>query len=414
MDDKQKKLKIDENAAKQSSQNTDTQALSDASMAETPENGKKNLLFFVIFIALWGVLIAWNLFTPVQTFSEAENRVLASFPRFSVETLLDGEYMNAVDTFLNDQFAGRPYWVSGQSLVEYGLGKREMNDTFIGKNALLADLPAEEEEITKQNIQGVNAFAAQYQVPSYALLVPSSTSVQQSKLPPFAEEWDEIEYVKQVNQSFAEGVTPVDVTDVLQQHSEEYIYYRTDHHWTSYGAYLAYTQLAQQLGLPVKTQQDFAPETVSTHFKGTYHSKTGFPLVQADTIEVYQAGEVQSFSVFNGSEEKEYDSIYFPEYLEQKGQYTYFLGQAQPVSTIYTKADTGKKLLLFKDSYAHSFVPMLLAEYSEIKIIDLRHINNATLQEVLQSQTYDEALFLYSADVFAHQKITSKLAVAQG
>ncbi|MDL2323590.1 hypothetical protein LJC61_00365 [Ruminococcaceae bacterium OttesenSCG-928-A16] len=368
----------------------------------------KNKFFFIIFVVVWGAIIVWNFVTPNQSFSEAENRTLASFPHFTVETLLDGDYMDGVDTYLNDHFAGRPYWVSGQSLMEYGLGKREINNVFIGNNALLGSTGQPDADIAAANIAGVNAFAAQYKIPTYTLLIPSSTAVQPQNLPTFAEDWDEEGFIKTSNVAFGQGVTPVDAWTPLAAHSDEYIYYRTDHHWTTYGASLAYAQLAGAMGLPNRAQE-FTTQTVSTTFEGTYQSKTGFPLVQKDTIELYQAGQATTFSVFNGAEEVEYDSIFFPEFLQKKDQYSYFLGQVQPYVTVYTGAGTGKKLLLFKDSYAHCLTPMLLADYDEIRLVDLRYLNGANIGSLVQAEQYDEALFLYSADVFAHQKVSGKL-----
>ncbi|MFV0414055.1 MAG: DHHW family protein [Oscillospiraceae bacterium] len=371
---------------------------------------RKNKVFFFVFAAFWVALILWNFLTPVKTFSEQENRTLASWPDFSVPDLLDGDYMDGVNTFFNDQFAGKDMWISMQSLMEYGLGKRENNGVYIGKGALLGALPKADKEITEANIAGVNAFAAQYGIPTYIMLVPGSASVQPENLPAFADPWDEEGYIEGVNGRFAAGVTAVPVFNTLRSHSGEYIYYRTDHHWTTYGAWLAYGQLAAQMGLPALQQQDFEITTLSTNFLGTYNSKTGFPLVEKDTIELYQNGTATSYEVFNGLATQEYSSIYFEEFLSQKDKYSYFLGQVQPYVTIHTAATTGKKLILFKDSYAHCLTPMLLNSYSEIRLVDLRYLSLANVGEFLGAENYDEALFLYSADVFAHQETAAKLA----
>lgn len=368
----------------------------------------KNKFFFVVFVSVWGGIILWNILAPHQTFSEAENRPLATFPTFSVPSLLDGDYMDDVSTYLNDHFAGRPYWVSGQSLMEYGIGKREINSVFIGGNALLGDTGQPEQETAAGNIAGVNRFAARYQIPTYTLLVPSSTAVQPQKLPGFAAGWDEKTFIEQCNSAFAADVSPVAVWQPLAAHSGEYIYYRTDHHWTTYGASLAYEPLAAAMGLPNRAA-NFTRQTVSEDFLGTYHSKTGFPLVEKDTIEQYQAGQVTGYTVFDGEQEVKYDSIFFSEFLSKKDKYSYFLGQVQPYVTVQTNAGTGKKLIIFKDSYAHCLLPMLLADYDTIRLVDLRYLNGANIGDLVDAGSYDEALFLYSADVFAHQNVTGKL-----
>ncbi len=374
---------------------------------------KKNLSFLLIFVALWAGLIFWNLITPEQEFSQSENRYLATFPKFSMETLLDGEYMNAVDTWLNDQFAGRPFWVSSQSMIDYSVGKRELNDVYIGKGALLGDMALPDDSRTQENIDGITVFAQKYGLPCTVALVPSAATVQPQNMPTFAVGWDEIAYIEQVYGALPPGITGADLYKILLEHHEEYIYYRSDHHWTSYGAYLAYTKLASALGLTPASMIDCRASLVSDHFYGTYHSKTGFPLIKADSMYVFQHGSAVGYSVFNGKSWTDYNSIYFDSFLQVKDQYSYFLGQVQPYAVIQTASQTGRKLVVFKDSYAHSLLPLLLDDYSEICIVDLRYTNQTMqeLDDILHFAGYDAALFLYSTDVFSHQPVTSKLAL---
>lgn len=363
----------------------------------------KNLIFFWAFVVVWGAIALWNGVTPAQEFSEAENRYLKKFPKFTVATMLDGKFEDDVNTYLNDHFAGRPYWVSGQSLAEFVLGKREINSVYIGNNALLGDMSKPDEAVTDKNIAGINAFAQEHKIPVYATLVPSAAAIQPEKLPPFAAVWDERGYIDGVYSKLSAAVTTVDVYNALAVNGDKYIYYRTDHHWTTYGAYLAYDALTGPMGLKPRTRGDFAVNVVSNNFLGTYHSKTGFPLVNADVMERYRAGEAVSFEVFDGIETKTYDDIYFDEFLTKKDKYSYFLGQVQPYVTITTKSDSGRRIIIFKDSYAHCLTPMLLGDFSEIRLVDLRFINADKLDTMLDIKRYNEALFIYSTDVFSHQ-----------
>lgn len=371
----------------------------------------KNRFFFVIFFCIWMIIVVWNLLTPSKVFSEMENRQLAAWPKFTVPTLLDGEYMDNVNTYLNDQFAGKDIWIPSQSLIEYGLGKRENNNVFLGKNALIGDIEPKDETIVQDNIQGINAFVQQYpNMQAYVALVPGAGTIQPQKLPPFATEWDEGAMIEEVNEQLESGIASVNLSDTLLEHNQEYIFYRTDHHWTTYGAFLAYQQIADMMGLPVYQQSDFEITPLSTDFLGTYHSKTGFPLVKKDEMELYQMGTAVKYEVFDGAQTVEYDSPFFAEFLEKKDKYSYFLGQVQPATKIYTQAQTGKKLIIFKDSYAHCLTPMLMDQYSEILLVDLRYFNMPDPVAYLEAQEYDDALFLYSVDTFSHQKLTSKLA----
>lgn len=372
---------------------------------------QKNRSFFWALIPLWGVLVLWNLFTPAQEFSEAENRYLAAFPAYSHETLLDGRFMDKVNDYLNDQFVGRPYWVSAQSLLEYGMGKREINGVYLGKNALFTRQVPPDGRFSGQNIAGVNAFARSSGIPAYVMLVPSAAVVEPDKLPDRAQAWDEAAFIQEVYGQLDPGITTIDAYGLLRaQEGGDPLYYRTDHHWTTYGASLAAEALRVSMGVGPLDAAALTRETVSQDFLGTLHSKTGFPLVAADSMERYQQGAATAYEIFDGKTTTRYDSIYFPEFLEKKDKYSYFLGQVQPAVTIFTEATDKGRLLVFKDSYAHSLAPMLLDSFSEIKLVDLRYFNAAGLQEQLGEEQYDQVLFLYSADVFAHQLGTGKLA----
>lgn len=365
----------------------------------------KNRIFALAFALLWGGIVLVNFITPPQSFSQAENRSLASFPAYTTQRLLDGAFMEEMNTYLNDQFVGRPYWVSGQSLIEYGLGKREISGVYIGDNALYRHYTGENPTVTEANVDGVNAFAETYGIPTALMLVPSSTYVYRDSLPRWAPSWDEGAYIGGVYARLA-GVAPVDVLAALQAQGGNAAYYRTDHHWTTHGAFLGYRQVAAAFGLPDRADE-LSITTVSTDFMGTNQSRSGFPLVRADAIDRYEIGHAERYETYGlvdgAYAVTEYDSIYFPEYLAQKDKYSYFLGGLQPYATIYTGADTDRKLIIFKDSYAHCLAPMLLADYSEIRLVDLRSFKAEDYGAFVDAGRYDEALFLYSTDTFAQQ-----------
>ena len=368
----------------------------------------KNRFFFWALVPLWAILVLWNFIAPAKDFSESENRYLAAFPTYNTSALLDGRFMDSVNDYLNDHFVGRPYWVGAQSLLEYGMGKREINSVFLHKHTLLSSLTSADTHSLQRNILGINAFCKEYNLPAYVALVPSAAVVQPERLPALAHPWNEAEAIEQIYRQLSPAITAVDVFSVLKEHSGEYIYYRTDHHWTSYGAYLAYTQLAPALGLPQRAQEEFAVTTLSNNFVGTYQSRTGLPWVTPDTLELYEAGQAVSYEIFFDplKPPEEHDSLYFEEYLAKKDKYAYFLGPItnSPYVRIHTGSDSGQKLIVFKDSYAHCLIPMLLADYSEICLVDLRAMQAANYDDYLHVADYDAALFLYSTDVFARQR----------
>lgn len=361
----------------------------------------RNIIFTAAFISVWGTLAAINLIKPDTEFSENENRKLAKAPDFSVETLIDGSFMTKADTYLNDQFILRDDWIAAMSVSEFILGKRESNGVFVGNNALF-NIISPSEEIAARNATGINSFAEYSGLSCYFALIPSAAGVQTDKLPLFAQATDENALIAGLYSQCKASSVPV--LDTLSEHSNEYIYYRTDHHWTTYGAYLGYTEICKAAGI---APAEYNAITVSDCFNGTLYSRSGVRFVQSDTMEAFVC-ENAVMNVISGETEKTHDGVYFSEYLDEKDKYSYFLGQNEPVITVRGECENGRRLLLFRDSFAACITPMLLSNYSEITLIDMRYIN-VGLEEFIDISDYDAALFLYSTDVFAATQVTSKL-----
>jgi hypothetical protein len=354
-----------------------------------------------------GMLLALSLFLPKKNFSVLENRYLASTPDFTVQKLLDGSYMKAWEVYMSDHFAFRDMFVHTKAALEIATGKTENNSIRIGRERLFPIVEAPNEETLMKNLEGIKAFAEDFSLKTYVLLVPSAAAIYADALPKNAPVTDELFYIEKIYGGLSGTVKSIPIAKTLITNKDANVYYRTDHHWTTYGAYLAYEEAAKFLGLPARVWEDFQVETVSASFLGTLHSKSGIPFYTPDTIEAALANG--GLSVLNSdltwSEET---GIYFPEWLKKKDQYSYFLGTMQSAAKIKTTAHTGRRLVLFKDSYAHSFAPFLMRDYDEILLVDLRYINTQTL-EFLDISSYDDALFLFSFDEFSHTVSAGKL-----
>lgn len=360
-----------------------------------------NRVFFYILVVAWAALTVLNFAAPKKDFSENENRYLASFPKFTLARLVNGDFMADVENYINDHFVFRDGWVAVQSSLEYASGKRENSGVYIGKGALLSIIDEPDGKSTAKNIEAINYFASQINVPVSLMIVPSASEIQPEKLPDFAVTWSQRDVIADIY-SQCEGVKCVSVYETLKEHSADYIYYRTDHHWTTYGSYLAYVEYCRALGL---LPHDYVAETVSNSFNGTLYSKSGVRFIKSDTIESYKLGFNARCDVYSGGETKSYDSVYFDEYLDVKDKYAYFLGTNQPIVTIYrdtdSDGDNAKKLLVFKDSYAHCMAPMLLENYSQVTLVDLRYFRQQ-LNSVIDVADYDDVLFLYGIDSFVN------------
>lgn len=364
---------------------------------------------FFVFITVLPILL---LLLPKKSFSETENRYLATFPKLSVEKLADAKFMEGFDKYVSDHFAGRDKWIAGKTNLELAEGKKETGGVYILKNRLIEKEAPPDYKVVKTSIDAINAFAeTNFTVPTYVMIAPTAQEVYKSELPPNAPAVNQKAFIDYVYQRFSDKVIGVDVYNALTSAKEEYIYYRNDHHWTSLGAYYAYASFAKRMGLTQIPLGSFDVEHANASFKGTLYSKTLYDGIEADTIDYYHLTngvEVQGVTVNSGDKTTERDSMYFREYLDQKDKYSSFLGNNQPMVTIKTNAQNSNKLLIIKDSYAHCLAPFLTQHFSEITLLDLRYIN-VSYEKLLHVADFTQVLFVYNADNFMTDENLKKL-----
>jgi len=363
---------------------------------------KKNaVITTALFAAVLGGLSLLNALAPSRVFSQNENRYLQQLPELSLTVLMNGSYTAGLDTYVTDQFAFRDVWVGGKALCERLLGKGSSNGIYFAGDGYLIEMFDElDRKMWERNLGYLERFsenAATLGVPSYVMLTPSASLALADKLPPFAPELDQRALLRE-----AAEVLPgfVDVGDALAAHSDEYIYYKTDHHWTSLGAFYAYNAWRVQKGLSEKTIEDYRRETLSTGFYGTTYSKASLYTVEADTITAFEPVAPGQITVEYNNGEIVTDTLYERSYLEVKDKYSVFLNANQPVVHITTQNDNDKRLLIIKDSYANAFAQLLLSDYEEIFILDLRYYKQS-VKDYMEQNRINEALVLYSLKGFS-------------
>ena len=353
------------------------------------------LMFALVLIVL--LFAAANLIHRDRDVSESENRKLAQRPKFSVAALADGSYFSDLTTWYNDQFVGRDGWITwnlrGQKLV----GRRETGDVYLGRKGYLLKKPvAMNAEAVDPKTEAIRAFALAYpDVRMYFTLAPSAATILTDKTPRNAPIADQLADIQSVYTHLG-TVTPLDVTTTLQRHKSEYIYYKTDHHWTSLGARYAFEAIA--LNMDVSAVSDYDVYTVSSTFRGTQSSESG-DRSSVDTVQVFVPKTDVHYYVNYPSLQEKSASMYKRECLNVKDHYTVFFGGNYPMVELYTTANTGRNLLIFKDSYANCFIQFLTPYFDKIIMIDPRYYYD-DLTAVITTQGITDALFLYSADTF--------------
>ena len=229
----------------------------------------------------------------------------------------------------------------------------------------------------------------------YLNLIPSSAAIWADRLPNNANTADQLSLIRRLYASC--GVNTIDCYSALSAHSNEAIFYRTDHHWTTLGAYYAYAAAIKALGGTPTPLSDFLPETVSDEFYGTIYSSSGVRWLPPDSIQRFVPADGVSVTKYEGTEELD-TAVYHTEQLSRKDKYSYFFGGNTPRMVIHT-GNAGGKLLLVRDSYSDCELPFFFAHYSEIHVLDLRYYRQS-LSDYIASDNFEAVLVNYGLSNF--------------
>ncbi len=374
-----------------------------------------------LFCGFLGVIFIANALTPDKEFSEVENRALAQRPTLTLSDLAPqnlvedkgdfytGKFMADYETYTNDQFIFRDAWVAAKAYAEKLIGKKENNDVyFCDDSTLISRFDEPNWTRVDKNVTQIDKFIDKVDVPVAVGLIPTQAYVWADKLPEGAPNYDQREVWSKVADVLSGKATLVDgLWSTLSEHKDEAIFYRTDHHWTSLGAYYGYAAVMDSLGLgdQVVPLSDYTKTTVSTEFYGTVFSSSGVRWVKPDEMDTYvpEDGITVSSQTCDAQWNVLTDEprpLYDKSYLEKKDKYSMFLGGNQPLAVVKTGNTDKPKLLIIRDSYTDSLVPFLTPHFSEIHLIDLRYCKAAASDYVTKAGI-DQVLILYSVPNFS-------------
>lgn len=195
---------------------------------------------FCLFLFGFGAL---HLALPDRTFSEQENRNLAQFKAPTAKTLQSGKFMEDFQDYVTDQFPLRDSFVALKALTERGLGKRENNGVYLSRDGqtLFAQFTAPSKDDLAQRVGYVNKLADNLSVPVYFSLIPDKSRLWADRLPANAPRVDDGSTIAAAEPLCSDQVCWIDLSGAL--HGDD-IFYRTDHHWTTMGAYQGYLGLS--------------------------------------------------------------------------------------------------------------------------------------------------------------------------
>ncbi len=349
-------------------------------------------------------ILFWLL--PDRAMSETENRALAQAPKVTVSRILDGKFTADITEYMADQFPARDFFVNLKALSETALGRGGNNGVLFGEGETLIpreDLPSLDN--MKTNLSAIGAFSAHCEsvgIPVFAAITGRNADVLDHTLPDYYGAYYSDRLWANLQTEAAAGVDFLNLRDPLRARAQagEYVYYRTDHHWTTLGAYYGYAEIAEAMGLAPYPITDFSPETASDAFCGTTWSTAGASWIDPDTMEFFRFDGDESFvtAILDAGKERKFTGFYDTDYLLKKDKYSTFIGGNNALVTV-RKSDGAERetLLLFKDSFAHAAVPFLARHY-DLVIVDLRYYTKEVPVSLLDTYRVDAVLFFYNTD----------------
>lgn len=363
-----------------------------------------HVILGICFATILGAVFIINLFTPDKSFSEEENRMLQEAPDFSLSSYMEGRFENHLETYANDQFLGRSAFIRVKSACDITMGKVEANGVYRCRDSYLMEAPSRPSaKGRKKLLAAMEEFREKHQsMPMYFLLAPNAANILEDKLPVFTVTEDQNSAMDRFFDDIkALGLRPVDVRKTLTAHKEDtQLYYKTDHHWTTDGAFLAYKKAVKTMKL--RDPVSYKRYVVKNDFRGTLASKSGFVNGENDSLVLYMPDKDRDYRnsvIYYPDTRTKTTEFYQLENLDTKDAYTVFGGSNHPMYTIKTPVATEEKLLLIKDSYANSMIPFLAQNFREIVVVDPRYYFE-DIEALMKKEGITQVLFLYNANTF--------------
>lgn len=355
----------------------------------------RNKIIAVMFIAYILIFSVGSIIAKDRVFSDMENRNLEQLPVPGTKNLLDGSFTEDFESYMSDQIVFKDFLVRLKVAENRVLNQTLINGVYFAEDdMLIADYVKPYNQLNK-NLQYVNDFAVMNpDLECIWLIAPNACYIYEDRLPGYASVYNQQEVMGYIEGNADESIKVVDCSNSLMDARDEYIYYRTDHHWTMNGAYIGYAELCRALGVEAVPKDDYDITVGSSEFYGTQYSNAPMFGQEPDEILLYNNPDGE-YTVEYPDESITTDSLYNYDNLEIKDKYTTYLDGNHPlvkISSNCTGGDAGK-LLVVKDSYAHCLIPLLADNFSEIYVVDLRYYHQS-VSELARENGISRVVFI--------------------
>ena len=342
-----------------------------------------------------------------REYSENENRYLAQSPSFSFSSVKDGKFMADTDDYISDQFAMRDKLVRTRTKIDVFLGKSDINGVYIGRHHFLFEKPSsyDEERISKTTETMNKLRADNKSINSYVAIAPNSSEIVSKYLPFNAPTENQSKQIEKVYKKLSCFETIDLSTPLKADKNPEELYYKTDHHWTTKAAGIAFNQISKEMNINTKAYK-YKNLAVATDFQGTLASSSGI-FSAKDTIYIPTVTPDVSYAVTYVDDKKTKATVIDSSKLKEKSKYDVFFGGNFSQILIETNSKNDRVLMVIKDSYANCLIPMLIPHFRSIVIVDPRYYSE-NIQDTIDKEDVSDILWLYNANTFLNDTSISE------
>ena len=357
---------------------------------------KKLVIIISLIVFSFSILFV---IVPKETFSELENRSLELLPKFKFEDIINGKYMSKIETYISDHFPLKKAFLYIKTGLYRIIGFDDINDVYFGKDDfLIENYP--EIDYKDELIKVLNEFKNNTDANINLMIVPTKIMLYEDKLPKNSTYIDQEKEIEDIYKNVE--ITSIDVLNTLKEaENKDELYYLTDHHWTSLGAYYGYKSYRESINESYIALKDLKLKEVSDSFLGSTYSKVTNYNQKKDKIYIYEFDN--DLNVNYVLEKKEEKSLYNFDYLNKKDKYSLFLDNNHGLIEITNNDIEEGKILIIKDSYANSMIPLIVNHYHEIDVIDPRYYKKS-ISKYIQENSIEEVLIIYNYGILATDK----------
>lgn len=357
-----------------------------------------------------GTVTAAGLFTKKSTESFQENRKLADIHDTIKNISESGKAFDGLSVYFADHFVGRNRLITAKADIDSAIGEKIVNDVYIADNMLL-DASRGDTGLFSSEAVRINGYAKKYKGTVYFTAIPSSSGTYSELLPEHLRTDDQEKDIEMLYSELDSAVKTINAYNILKMLNDNYIYYRNDSKWTSYGAYCVYRSVIQKLGFLPTAYDRYTIEHISSDFRGNLYNRSQYDRIKPDIIDIYSYDDGSEVLSCRGIsvDGKEIDvNLYNKDLVGSSNEYGVYPGGDSPILKIRTNIRNNKKLLVIKDDYANCFIPFLLQHYSEIAVVTPEKLTKNT-DLPIDPDDYEQTLFLFGIEDLEKQDYFEKI-----